>query len=514
MGKLSTPERNFDEWHLDCSGEIVRKGAGGQAFVVMAAVCGRSKIVEAIKVPLVRTKSAKKALLAANVRDAFLSGVMRRYGRCTRIVSDPGSEFRGEFEEWATREGIPIHNSTKPRHNSCLAERFFAVFWDRLSLMVPQGETDWDEIVGMTVAAYNTAPSRIGGLSPHEMVYGQAAATTLEVAWQPSGLAAKASLEAFAAMEKRQIDARQNAQIVAHARAAARPTRQRSTITFAAGEQVWVRSDLAKTGTTAKIFCNYVPAVVRKIAGHNKYECKSCYTGRIIVRDIGDMRDRSSRKKLLEKWKCKPFLHEQMEPGDQAVEPTAEILGQWQPKAGKAKRSKQTGRSRVIMTCAPAAAGQHPFTGEPIPRALVVKLLHEPNEQGKVKVRWMSDADGNRPPDSFVNFRPSLDRGTCTSAEGSDVKGAWARYEGPSLDEGRQLDYLVARTWNRSTEGRAQTAFRCRMRGVKGHLDQWGTEDQVREWWPEQAREHLHLFEGRCVDIGNGMDAEPPQAAV
>jgi hypothetical protein len=62
--------------------------------------------------------------------------------------------------------------------------------------------------------------------------------TTLEVAWQPSGLAAKASLEAFAAVEKRQIDARQNAQIVAHARAAARPTRQRSTITFAAGEQV------------------------------------------------------------------------------------------------------------------------------------------------------------------------------------------------------------------------------------------------------------------------------------
>ena len=74
--------------------------------------------------------------------------------------------------------------------------------------------------------------------------------------------------------------------------------------------------------------------------------------------------------------------------------------------------------------------------------------------------------------------------------------------------------YLVACTRNRSTEGRAQTAFRCRMRGVKGHLDQWGTEDQVREWWPEQAREHLHLFEGRCVDIGNGMDAEPPQAAV
>ena len=35
-----------------------------------------------------------------------------------------------------------------------------------------------------------------------------------------------------------------------------RPTRQRSTITFDTGDQVWVRSELKKTGTTAKIFCN------------------------------------------------------------------------------------------------------------------------------------------------------------------------------------------------------------------------------------------------------------------
>ena len=43
--------------------------------------------------------------------------------------------------------------------------------------------------------------------------------------------------------------------------------------------------------------------MVRKVAGHNKYECKNSHTGRVIVRDIGDMRERSSRKTLLEKWK-------------------------------------------------------------------------------------------------------------------------------------------------------------------------------------------------------------------
>ena len=66
------------------------------------------------------------------------------------------------------------------------------------------------------------------------------------------------------------------------------------------------------------------------------------------------------------------------------------------------------------------------------------------------------------------------------------------------------LERLVARTLHRSPEGRAQTSYRCRMRGVAEELDIFGTEDQVREWWPEQAAEHLRLFEERCVDISSG----------
>ena len=182
---------------------------------------------------------------------------------------------------------------------------------------------------------------------------------------------------------------------------------------------------------------------------------------------------------------------------------------------GAQEQAEQAERAvcRVIMTSAPAIAGRHPFVGERTPRALVVKLMSEPNGGGKARVRWMADADGDRPQDSDITFRPNLDRGTCTSAEGTDVLGAWARYEGPSLDEGRQLDYLVARTWSRSTEGRAQTEFRCRMRGVKGEMDHFGTEDQVREWWPQQAEEHLRLFEERCVDIGSGLGVGPPPAS-
>ena len=90
--------------------------------------------------------------------------------------------------------------------------------------------------------------------------------------------------------------------------------------------------------------------------------------------------------------------------------------------------------------------------------------------------------------------------------------GAWAAYTGPELKAGCVLERLVARTLHRSAEGRAQTSYRCRSRGVEQRLDIFGTEDQVREWWPKQANEHLRLFEKRCVLIGDGRGIGAPEA--
>ena len=42
MGQLACPEENFEEWWLDCSGVIQRKGSG-EKLVVFAAMCRRSK---------------------------------------------------------------------------------------------------------------------------------------------------------------------------------------------------------------------------------------------------------------------------------------------------------------------------------------------------------------------------------------------------------------------------------------------------------------------------------------
>ena len=515
MGKIATPEHNFEEWHLDCSGVIQRKGAGGGSFVVLAALDARSKLVEAIKVPLVAAKRGKQpALLSATVRDAFLRRAMLRYGRCTRIVCDGGSEFKDQFAAWADEQGVRISIATRPKHNCCLAERFFGVFWDRVSLMIPAGDTDWDDIIAMAAAAYNTAPSSVGGLSPHELVYGRAARTTLAAAWQPTGQTAKDTLQAFKRREEAHMRARAGAQLAAQRGAAERPTRQRTTVAFKAGDPVWVRNDLAVQGTTAKLFCNYVPAVVRSVAGTNKYECRNCYTGKTLLRDIDHIRDRRSRAELLRQWRCEPFLHEQTTPGDSAVEPTAARLGQWLPKpaARPAALTGRKGAQRVIMLQAPVSGSAHPFTSEPRPRAHVVTLLTAVDEDGKATVRWIANADGERPPDSVATFKPNLDRGQCSSAEGSDVVGAWAAYTGPELKAGCVLERLVARTLHRSAEGRAQTSYRCRSRGVEQRLDIFGTEDQVREWWPKQANEHLRLFEKRCVLIGDGRGIGAPEA--
>ena len=48
-------------------------------------------------------------------------------------------------------------------------------------------------------------------------------------------------------------------------------------------------------------------------------------------------------------------------------------------------------------------------------------------------------------------------------------------------------------------------------KGVQEELDIFGTEDQVREWWPEQAAEHLQLFEERGVTIASdkGIGVQP-----
>ena len=58
-------------------------------------------------------------------------------------------------------------------------------------------------------------------------------------------------------------------------------------------------------------------------------------------------------------------------------------------------------------------------------------------------------------------------------------------------------------------EGRASVVFRCRSVGVHPDLDIYGVEDQVREWWPDEAGRKLRSF----AEAGESMEGAVRQGA-
>ena len=505
MGQLVTPERNFEEWSLDCSGVVRRKGSG-ERVVVFAAMDARSKYVEACAIPWEGGVTSKQALAA------FLHSVVLRYGQPARIVSDAGSEFSGVFSEWAEQAGVAHHLSTRPRHNSCGVERFFGQMWDRMAFMVPVGFTDWELVLRASVAAYNTAPSGVGGLCPHEMVFGDMYATSLERMWQPQAHGAEgAAVDRWAKLVEEQVAQRRAASNRAVARRASGPPQKRgSTVTFAVGDRVWVRNDVRAVGTSTKLLCNFTPGTVTKtLPGTNKYEVRSYITDRVLVRDVEQIRDRTSRAALLAKWDCKPFTVTSGDPGSIGVAAARRTMVEWTaPEMPAARIAK--GKAIVFMTAVTNPAGAHAFLAEPQPVPVVGILTSKQRANGSADVRWVANRSKVRMPASTVMLPRDKFYGPCPCAEGgSAAAGSWALYTGPALTDGNTLSRVVASGWERTPEGRASVVFRCRSVGVHPDLDIYGVEDQVREWWPDEAGRKLRSF----AEAGESMEGAVRQGA-
>ena len=77
-----------------------------------------------------------------------------------------------------------IHNSrTIAYHPQCdgLVERQNQTLQKILSSFVSQHKDDWDNLVNLTVYAYNTSCHESTGFSPYEMVFGRDARTPIEI---------------------------------------------------------------------------------------------------------------------------------------------------------------------------------------------------------------------------------------------------------------------------------------------------------------------------------------------
>ena len=145
--------------------------------------------------------------------------------------------------------------------------------------------------------------------------------------------------------------------------------------------------------------------------------------------------------------------------------------------------------------------GRHEFLAEPQPVPLVGKTTSKRKPDGSVNVRWESNIVGERMPDETIVLRSAMYRGKCSDATtGTAAVGSWATYDGPALGEGKgKLERIVGRAWERSDEGRAHSTFQCRGVGMHPDMDVFGVEEQVREWWPDEAERALRDFQSVCA---------------
>ena len=161
------------------------------------------------------------------------------------------------------------------------------------------------------------------------------------------------------------------------------------------------------------------------------------------------------------------------------------------------------------MTDVPQPPGGHAFLDEPQPTALVGRLIRAQRGDNSADIRWAANVSGERPDDSTVTLAGDTCHGRCDDIRGrTAASGAWAQYKGPDVERGQVLERIVGRAWERSPEGRARYVLRCRSTGVHPDLDVYGTEDQVREWWPEQAEGVLRAYQTVCQDVDGDIRAE------
>jgi hypothetical protein len=105
---------------------------------------------------------------------AFEAGVLARFGACAEVITDQGSEFRGEFAEMCSRAFID-HRTTSANHPPAngLAERCVQTVKNCLRkycLDVKNMDT-WDLHLPYIMLGYNCSKQRSTGVSPYHLLY-------------------------------------------------------------------------------------------------------------------------------------------------------------------------------------------------------------------------------------------------------------------------------------------------------------------------------------------------------
>ena len=100
--------------------------------------------------------------------------IILTYGPCEYLISDQGSEFRGEVEEMLKVSGVK-HIVSAAHHSEShgMIERYNKTFVRILAQYVTDDGSDWPAMVGRAVLAYNGIPhAALGYLTPAKVFLG------------------------------------------------------------------------------------------------------------------------------------------------------------------------------------------------------------------------------------------------------------------------------------------------------------------------------------------------------
>jgi hypothetical protein len=100
--------------------------------------------------------------------------VLSRYGSCAELVTDGGTEFKGEFQQCMVRNFID-HRTTSPNHPQAdgLAERCVQTVKRSIKRYVEEQQAldTWDEHLPYLQLGYNCSRQESTGCSPYHLLY-------------------------------------------------------------------------------------------------------------------------------------------------------------------------------------------------------------------------------------------------------------------------------------------------------------------------------------------------------
>ena len=154
----------FYRFHLDAAVSLPIANTG--ECHVLIIVEAFSKWIDLVPLP---------ELTAAACAAAFRERVLARFGRPVEVTTDNGAEYRAEFHQLCTDNGIDHRTITAghPESNG-LAERLVQVMKKALRKYVLQhGTADWPSQLPTIEFGYRTSPQRSTGYSPYFLIYGR-----------------------------------------------------------------------------------------------------------------------------------------------------------------------------------------------------------------------------------------------------------------------------------------------------------------------------------------------------